>query len=66
MNKKVLEVLVEPSSRKELQIEAYKVVGENIVEGMLYSDDNKSYVIRNGIPRFVDFYDDNQRYCRQS
>lgn len=66
MNKKVLEVLVEPSSRKELQIEAYKVVGENIVEGMLYSDDNKSYVIRNGIPRFVDFYDDNQRQTEES
>jgi SAM-dependent methyltransferase len=66
MHKKILDILVDPISRKALQIESYEVVGDNIVEGMLHSDNNRSYAISNGIPRFIEFQDDNQRQTESS
>jgi SAM-dependent methyltransferase/uncharacterized protein YbaR (Trm112 family) len=54
MNPKILEVLREPGTFAELELEATSVHGNEVIEGRLISKiTGKSYPIRNGIIRFV-------------
>lgn len=54
MNPKVLEVLREPGTFAELELEATRVEGDEVIEGQLVSKQTgKVYPIRDGIIRFV-------------
>jgi uncharacterized protein YbaR (Trm112 family) len=54
MHKSLLDILVDPISKKPLQVEVQQHgAGDDIVEGTLYSSEGRSYAITNGIPRFV-------------
>ena len=47
MDERLLEILVDPRTKKPLRLR------ENGTGAVLESDDGNSYLIRNGIPRFV-------------
>jgi arsenite methyltransferase len=67
MHRSLLDVLVDPISKKPLQVEVnqYGAEGE-IVGGTLRSPEGRSYVITNGIPRFVLTGDEDQRQTELS
>jgi len=52
MHKSFLEILCDPITRDELNLEIIKENGDFILEGLLISKDN-IYKITNGIPRFI-------------
>jgi arsenite methyltransferase len=67
MHRPLLDVLVDPISKKPLQVEVNKYGAEgDIVEGTLRSPEGRSYAITNGIPRFVLTEDSAQRQTERS
>jgi uncharacterized protein YbaR (Trm112 family) len=67
MHKSLLDILVDPISKKPLQVEVQQHgAGDDIVEGTLYSSEGRSYAITNGIPRFVLTEDVDQRQTESS
>jgi 2-polyprenyl-3-methyl-5-hydroxy-6-metoxy-1,4-benzoquinol methylase/uncharacterized protein YbaR (Trm112 family) len=54
MNRRLLDLLVEPATHHRLRLEVVKADGDRIEEGMLVCDTSrKSYPIVRGIPRFA-------------
>jgi len=67
MHRSLLEILVHPITKKKLQVDANKCASEGeIVEGALHSPGRKSYVITNGIPRFIVTEDKAQKQTENS
>lgn len=67
MHKSLFDILVDPISKKPLQVEVHQYGAEDdIVEGMLYSPEGRVYAITNGIPRFVLTEDSDQRQTESS
>jgi len=67
MQKSLLHILVDPVSKKPLQVEVRKYgAGGDIVEGVLRGPDGRVYDITNGIPRFVLTEDPDQRQTEAS
>lgn len=67
MYKSLLDILVDPITKKPLKIEAKQFgLEEEILEGMLHSPEGKSYAVTNGIPRFIVTEDKGQKQTAKS
>ncbi len=67
MHRSLLDILVDPISKTPLQVEEHQSgAGGSIVEGVLRSPEGRSYVITNGIPRFVLTEDSDQKQTGSS
>jgi SAM-dependent methyltransferase len=53
MHNSLLDILVDPISKSPLDIEVTRSVDDHITEGTLRGSDARTYVITDGIPRFV-------------
>lgn len=67
MHRSLLEILVDPVSKKELELNSFESDEENrIITGALLGDEARSYPIKNGIPRFVLTEDEGQKQTEGS
>lgn len=66
MDRSLLDILVDPASGTALTLKNQHDAPGEITQGWLLGDDNKTYPIRNGIPRFVITQDQGQRQTERS
>ena len=61
----LLDHLVSPASGSRFKLEISLSQGDEIIEGLLVSEEGERYPIRNGIPRFVSS-EEYEKYIRVS
>jgi SAM-dependent methyltransferase len=66
MRKSLVDVLADPISKSPLTLDESRSEGGEIIEGTLRSPEGRSYVISNGIPRFVLTDDSGQKQTERS
>jgi ubiquinone/menaquinone biosynthesis C-methylase UbiE len=67
MHKSLVDILVDPITKKPLEVEVCQWgPDEEILEGLLYSPERKVYVVTRGIPRFVATEDKAQKQTENS
>jgi SAM-dependent methyltransferase len=66
MNKALIDILADPVAKTPLTLVGGQPVEDVIIEGELRSPEGRSYVIRNGIPRFVLTEDSSQKQTEGS
>ncbi len=67
MHRSLLDILIDPVTKRSFQVKVHQLgPDEEILEGVLQAYQNDSYVIRNGIPRFVGVEDKLQKQTEGS
>lgn len=66
MHRSLLANLVDPISRSPLQMDEKRGDERHVIDGLLRGPDRRSYVVSNGIPRFVLTDDQGQRQTQAS